>query len=417
MKILFLADDFPPQSFGGAGISTYELAAGMKKAGHNVFVITTCRNESDTGELDYHGIKIFRIASDYPDKWRAYVSLYNRPVVRKVEELLKQIQPDVIHANNIHFYLSYHCLKLAKRYAKVVVFTARDAMTFNFGKLETIRYLENFDCRTTWRDHISQAKKRWNPFRNFCIKRYLGYADKIFAISKSLQGALVQNGINNVEVIYNGIDINEWHVDADTANRFRKDNGLFNKKVLFFSGRLSASKGGGKTLEALAQIVKEVPDVVLLVAGSVDEYAHIMQEQAKNLGIEKQLIFTGWIEREEIKTAYAVSDVVLMPSICFDSFGRVNIEAMASRKPVVGTCYGGTPEIVIDGITGYIVNLLHTEEIVEKTIDLLKNPKKAEEFGRAGHERAKTNFNLEDKVKEYIVVYESLIEKKKPSLS
>lgn len=90
MKILFLSDDFPPQSFGGAGISTYELAVGMKDAGHKVFVITTCRKKSDAGELDYHGIKIFRIASDYPDKWRAYRSLYNQPVVCEVEELLKK---------------------------------------------------------------------------------------------------------------------------------------------------------------------------------------------------------------------------------------------------------------------------------------------------------------------------------------
>jgi len=71
MRILFLQDDFPPQSFGGAGISTYELAVGMKDAGHEVFVITTCRKKNDAGEFDYHGIKIFRIMSNYPGRWRA----------------------------------------------------------------------------------------------------------------------------------------------------------------------------------------------------------------------------------------------------------------------------------------------------------------------------------------------------------
>lgn len=409
MKILFLSDDFPPASFGGAGISTYELALGMKNAGHEVFVVTTCRKESEEGELDYNGIKVWKIANDYPGKWRAYVSLYNRPVVRKVEELLKKIKPDVAHANNIHLYLSYHCLRVAKRYAKAVIITLRDAMSFNFAKLETKRYLEHFDYRTTWRDHIKQAGKRWNPLRNFCIKRYLGYADKIFAISRSLQAALVQNGINDVEVIYNGIDAREWGVDADAMVRFRVKYGLQNKKVLLFSGRLSASKGGEKALQALALTVKEVPEAVLLVAGNIDEYAEVMKKQAKNLGVEKNLIFTGWIEREEIKAAYAVSDVVLMPSICFDVFGRVNIEAMASRKPVVGTCYGGTPEIVVDGVTGYIVNPLHPEEIAEKTLDLLKNPEKAEKFGEAGYDRVKTNFNLEDRVREYISVYEKLL--------
>ncbi len=409
MKILFLSDDFPPDSFGGAGISTYEIALGMKNAGHEVFVVTTCRKESEAGEIDYNGLKVWKIANDYPGKWRAYVSLYNRPVIRKVEELLKKIKPDVVHANNIHLYLSYHCLRVAKRYAKAVIITLRDAMSFNFAKLETKRYLEHFDYRTTWRDHVKQAGKRWNPLRNFGIKRYLRYADKIFAISRSLQAALVQNGINDAEVIHNGIDAREWGVDADTTARFRVKYGLQNKKALLFSGRLSSSKGGEKALQALALIVKEAPEAVLLVAGNIDEYAEVMKKQAKNLGIEKNLIFTGWMERGEIKAAYAASDVVLMPSICLDTFGRVNIEAMASRKPVVGTCYGGTPEIVVDGVTGYIVNPLHPEEIAEKTLDLLKNPEKAEKFGEAGYDRVKTNFNLEDKVREYISVYEKLL--------
>ena len=409
MKIVFLQDDFPPLSFGGAGISTYELALGMQKAGHEAFVISTCRKESDAGKTEYHGIQVYRIASDYHPRWRAYVSVYNIPVVRQVKQILKELKPDVVHINNVHFYLSYHCLKLAKRYAKVVVFTARDVMAFNFGKLMTRQYLQKWDYRVSWIDRFTQSKKRWNPLLFFFVKRYLGYIDAIFAISKSLQEALIQNGITPVEVIYNGIDVNEWNVGTDTISSFKTRFGLHDKKILLFSGRLNESKGGSKVITALVRIVKEVPNTILLVAGSVDVYANRMKAEAKSLGIENTLIFTGWIEREDIKTAYAVSDVALMPSVCFDAFGRVNIEAMASRKPVVGTCYGGTPEVVQDSVTGYIVNPFHPEEIAEKTIDFLKNPEKAKKFGEAGYARAVQKFNLEDKVKEYILVYKSFL--------
>ena len=401
MKIVFLQDDFPPQSFGGAGISTYELARGMRKAGQEVFVITTCRKESEAATFDYEGIKVFRIASNSSERWRAYVSLYNRPAVRRVERILKEIKPDVVHVNNVHTQLSYHCLKIAKRHAKVVVFTARDVMTFNYAKLTTKRYLENFDYRTTWLDHIKQAGKRYNPLRNFFVKRYLRYADKIFAISKALQKALEQNGIKNVEVIYNGIDVENW--------KGTKDASLAGKKVLLFGGRLSEAKGGEKVIEALAQIIQEEPNAVLLVAGTVDDYAQKMKEKAHSLGTADRLIFTGWIDGQAIKNAYATADVVLFPSICFDAFGRVNIEAMAAKKPVVGTCYGGTPEIVLDGVTGYIVNPLYPEQIAEKTLDLLKNPQKAEQFGRAGYERVKAKFSLEEKVGEYIACYKDLL--------
>lgn len=409
MKILFLSDDFPPASFGGAGISTYELALGMKKVGHEVFVITTCRKVSEAGESEYHGLTVFKIASDYAPRWRAYISLYNRLVVCQVAHILKEIKPDVVHANNIHYYLSYHCLKIAKKYAKAVVFTARDVMTFNFGKLETPQYLKDFDSRTTVCGHIRQAKKGYNPFRNFCIKKYLTYVDKRYAVSFALQKALTQNGIKDVDVIHTGADVEQWSVNENEKILFKKKFGLENKKVILFGGRLSGSKGGQKVLMAMSEIVNEVSDTVLLIVGSVDNYVMQMKEEASKLGIGDSLVFTGWMARDEIQYATASSNVVLVPSICFDAFPRAVLEAMASGKPVVGTCYGGAPEIIVDGVTGYVVNPLYPEEIASKTIDLLRDPKKAEEFGKAGYERITKDFNLEDKVKEYIVVYESLV--------
>ncbi|MBT6335009.1 MAG: glycosyltransferase family 4 protein, partial [Candidatus Magasanikbacteria bacterium] len=386
MKILFLQDDFPPQSFGGAGISTYDLAHGMKKAGHEIFVVTTCRKESDAGELDYQGLKVFRIVNNYSGRWRAYLSLYNRKSNYQLEELLKKIKPDVVHANNIHFYLSYHSLKVSKRYAKVVVITLRDAMAFSFGKLQTIKYLEDFNCRITWLDSLKQARKRWNPFRNFFIKRYLGYTDKIFAVSNALVGALEQNGIKNAKAIHTGIDVDLWHTNEDEIDRFKEQFNLKDKKVILFGGRLSGAKGGTKALEAMLEIVKYIPDAVLLVVGKVDEYAHEMKIVANKLGIGDKLVFTGWTDREQTKHALASSDIVLVPSICFDAFPRTVLEAMASGKPVIGTRYGGASEIIVDGVTGYIVNPLSSKEIANKTLILLKDSKKAEEFGQAGYE-------------------------------
>ena len=104
MKITFLSDDFPPVSFGGAGISTFELAEGMKKKGHEVSVITSVRDRDDVGVVVYEGIKVFNIQSDYSYRYRFYKSINNRSVVREVDRILEEIKPDVVHANNIH-----HC--------------------------------------------------------------------------------------------------------------------------------------------------------------------------------------------------------------------------------------------------------------------------------------------------------------------
>src|SRR3989344_6086655 len=405
MKVAFLSDDFPPLSFGGAGISTYELAKGMKDAGHEVFVITTCRNKEEVGNMKYHDLEIYKIMSNYSGKWRWYVSLYNFPVVRQVENLLKKIRPDIVHINNIHYYLSYHCLKISKKYAGAVVFTARDVMSFNYAKLDTERYLKNLDCRTTWFDHIRQTKKRWNPLRNILIKNYLKYADKIFAVSFALKKALEQNGINKVEVIHTGADFTQADPSREKIENFINKFGLKDKKVIFFGGRLSEAKGGRKVLEAMTEVVKKFPNAVLLVAANEGLYMQKIKNDAEMMSILKNIVFTGWIGREEMKIAYAVSQVVLVPSICLDSFPRIVLESMASGKPVIGTCYGGSPEIIEDGLTGYIVNPMFPKEISEKILYLFENAKKMEEFGKSGRERVRNYFNLKNKVNEYAEAY------------
>lgn len=411
MNIVFLSDDFPPMSFGGAGISTFELAEGMVRVGHAVTVITTCRKKEDAGQIDYEGINLITIQSDYSPAWRAYVSVYNARVVREVEKHLEALRPDIVHVSNIHYHLSYHSLKIAKRYAKGVVFTARDVMTFNFGKLESERYLNTLDPRVFWLDRLRQAGKRYNPFLQMCIKWYLRYADRIFAISKSLRDAMEINGIHGVEVLHNGIDSAGWSVDSSELENLVEKYGLQERKIILFSGRLSSAKGGSKAVEALAEIVASVPNAVLLVLGTFDTYAESLKTYAQKNGVAEHLVFTGWVDRETIKKIYALSDVVLFPSLCLDTFGRVNIEAMVAKKPVVGTRYGGTPEIVDDGVTGYIIDPRKPEEIALRTIELLNDPEKAKRFGEAGYKRVQEKFNLEDKVKEYIVVYESLCNK------
>lgn len=389
MRIAFLSDDFPPQSFGGAGISTYDLALGVKNAGHEVFVITTTRNKSEEGESDYNGLKIFKIANDYNERWRAYISLYNPMVVREVDKLIKRIKPDVVHANNIHFYLSYHSLKIAKKYARAVVITLRDAMSFSYGKLRTAKYLKNLDAEMTWFDQLKQAKKRWNPLRNFFIKKYLRHVDKRLAVSSALKEALAQNGIKDVEVMHSGADVTGWQVSPEQISAFKSKHGLQDKKVIFFGGRLSEAKGVGLMSEAMKLITKEISEATLFTPGTTE----------------------GWLDREEMKYALASSDVVVVPSVCFDAFPRLVLEAGAVGKPVISTPYGGAKEIIAEGITGYIINPSDIKDFADKVIDLLKNPEKAKSFGRAGKGRVEKDFALKDKVVTLLGIYESLLKR------
>lgn len=390
MRVLILSDDFPPQAFGGAGRSTFDLAKGLQKFGHQVFVITTCQEKSCEAEVEEQGIKVFKIFTNFHERWRAYLSLYNPQTVGKVRTIIRKINPDVVHVNNIHSYLSYYCLKIARQYSKAVFLTARDTMLFTFEKLATKRYLENFNPKIGWLDNLKQAKKRYNPLRNIVIKHYLKYIDKIFAISNTLKDALNQNGIQNVEVIYNAIDAGDWLVGSEILEGFKQKYGLQWKKIIFFAGRIGKLKGSEQIELAMDEVKEKIPEAVLLMAGTQG---------------------LGWLQGDELKAAFTASDIVVVPSIYLDAFNRTNIEAMVCSKPVVGTCYGGTPEIVEDGVTGYIVNPLNAELMAEKIIDLLGNPQKAKQFGEAGFQRVKKYFSLDSHLTRTISWYQKYLVK------
>lgn len=408
MKILFALDDFPPITYTSASTLTYNLAKGLLKRGHEIFVITSVQDKSRQGEEEYEGLKIFRIYSKYHIRWKAYLSLYNPQIVFRFNKIIKNIKPDIVHFQHIHQYISYHCIKIAKKYAKGVFLTAHDTMLIYYGKLMP----KNGDCiyRISVWDQIKEAKKRYNPFRNIVIKHYLRYVDRIFAVSNSLKMVLEINGIKNIETIYNGIDVSAWEPNQVKVKEFKAKYNPQDKKVVLFGGRLSGAKGGEVILRAMALVSKAMKEAVLLVAGEKDWYADKMVELSKQLSIESHVVFTNkWLDRETMKCAFFASDICVTPSICFDSFNLFNIEAGAAKKPVVGTCFGGTPEIILDNKTGYIVNPLDVDELAEKIIDLLKNPQKAKQFGEVGYRRVKDQFSFLRQLEKTLEYYQRFI--------
>ncbi len=138
MKLVILTDEI---SGGGAAVIAWNHAKAMQVAGFEVVVIATSPKSEEEGEKFVDGIKVHVLHSNYPALWRAWRSLNNRRVVKKVDALLSKSKPDVIHAHNIHFHLSYAALAVARKYSSRVFLTIHDSMPFHYGKLfpETIK--------------------------------------------------------------------------------------------------------------------------------------------------------------------------------------------------------------------------------------------------------------------------------------
>lgn len=398
MKIVFLSDDFPPDNLGGAGVIAQSLARGLNALGHKVFVITAVGVKEREGINKREGLTIYNIYSNYHERWRAFICIYNPQTVGKVAKILSQIKPDVVHAHNIHYHLSYHTLRIAKKNCCKVLLTAHDTLLYSYGKVRN-------EDKISWLAELKNYKLRYNPFRNLAIRYYLKFVDNIVAVSESLGRALKNNGIPRVTVVHNGIDIDNWQFDEKALSDFKKEYGLGAKKVVLFAGRLSWAKGMEAIIKAMARVVRERPNTSLLIAGTGGKFSQTMKNLSANSGISKNVIFTGWLNHEQMKLAYFASDVVTIPSTYLDPFPTVNLEAMAAKKPVVGTCFGGTPEAIADGFNGYIVNPNDTDVLAKKIIELLENPQKAHEFGVNGYRRAKEIFDLDKQAGNYFKLY------------
>ena len=393
MKIVLLQDDFPPEGLGGAASVCINIALKLKDLGHEVVVISSTQKDKDV-TVFYRGVKVVRIFSNYALRWQAYVSLYNPMTVKKVKEILQQEKPQIVWCHNIHRHLSYYCLKLSHDTGAKVYLTIHDTMLFHYGKFYEFASNGNFHV-SIWQQ-IKRAKFTYNPFRNLIIKYFLRYTDELFAVSYLLKEVLNQNGIHNVRVDYNGIDVNCWKRNKIEVEKLKTKFNLKGKRVITFIGRLSWAKGAVQVIEVLAGVTKVFPKTVLLVIGENNPYVQKLSQKAKNI------ITTGRLEGEELKAAYYSSDVIIFPSLCFETFGMVCLEAMACKKPVVATSFGGPSEVVINGKTGYIVNPYNIGEMIVKVSALFRNTRVALLFGRAGFHRAKTMFDLEVQIRQVL---------------
>ena len=160
-----------------------------------------------------------------------------------------------------------------------------------------------------------------------------------------------------------------------------------------FVGKLSRAKGGPQIIAAMKIVKQKIPDAKLLVVGQKPVDPAILQLEKDGL-----IEFSGYLSGQAMVKAYYSSSLVVFPSVCLDTFGMVVLEAMACKKPVVGTCFGGAPEIIADGKTGWVVNPLDIPLLAEKIINLLVNEKQAKTFGEQGFKRVGQLFSLQSQV-------------------
>ena len=180
--------------------------------------------------------------------------------------------------------------------------------------------------------------------------------------------------------------------------------------VVGIVGRLTQWKGQHVLIEAAALVRGRFPNTIFQIIGSAifgeNSYEAMLKRRVMELGLGDCMQFLGF--QDDVGSLVDRLDVLVHASILEEPFGRVITEGMLGGKPVVATRGGGVPEIVLDGITGFLVPMADVAEMADAICKLLEDPILREKMGREGRKRASEHFTTNQTVPQLESLFEQI---------
>lgn len=344
-------------------------------------VATYIKNLIDESKKD--NIEIYLLMSSLKSikKWELDESrigfyLYKRsifkiiPAMANIHIYIKKINPDIVHVHSSWAGVLVRIPYLLGKRKEKIVYTPHG---WSF-LMETPKY----------------KRKIYN-----IIERILSsVTDQIINISRHEEMEAIKCGIpsSKMVVIYNGVKDR----DEKKYSAIRMDEKKIN---LLFVGRLDRQKGVDILLKYYYQ--KEFSNLHLYIIGE-----GILDR--KEITNDEKTTYVGWVDNNNIDSYYNACDVVIMPSR-WEGFGLVAIEAMRNKKPIIASNRGALPEIISNGINGYIFDLDNSEYLEEilKKLDKITLRK----MGLNGYERYLKYFRVQEFYEKTNEVYKSMMKK------
>ena len=240
-------------------------------------------------------------------------------------------------------------------------------------------------------------------------------SDKILAVSNATAAQFSDR--RKVTVIHNGFSLDEFAVGSNAGREFRQRfNVAETDLIIGCVGRIKWGRKGQEHLIQAASLLKARGLVLkCLIVGSPFPGNEIHLERLKNLArdlnVQDEIIFAG--ELSDPKPAYAIMDIVVLPSAQPEPFGGVVMEAMAMGLPVIATNIGGSLDQIADGVSGFLVPPSDPHALAEKIELLANDPELRRRMGAAGRERLAKNFSLTEMVKKIETVYQESFQDKR----
>ncbi len=396
MKSLFLSNEYPPHIYGGAGIHVQYLTRELAKLCE---VEVRCFGEQHIsgGNPEVFGMEADSSGYTAPP---ALHSLFSA-LQRCLDFNTRRIDADVVH---LHTWYAHFGGILAR-------------LTYGLPMALTVHSLE--PLRPWKRDQLGNGY----DFTLWLEKTALEMADAVIAVSHETKADILRLfdvPEERVEVIYNGIDPDEYRPTANRAILEKRGVDPDTPFVLFV-GRITRQKG-------LVHLVNAIPHLdpgaqVVLCAGAPDtpEIKAEMESAVAEVraGCDASVVWIqDMIPTPEKIALYSHARVFCTPSI-YEPFGIINLEAMACETPVVGSNVGGMKEIILPGETGLLIPLEQQRESPFEAVhpadysrdlaaginELMRDPERCVAMGRAGRQRVLEKFSWAGIARETLALY------------
>ena len=367
MKICMVVPYFYPHT-GGTEKYVKDLSIALTKAGHQVTVISTNlpAEKNAPAEEMMSGFKVIRLPAT---NMFSYL-----PVTKEKFDLKMLDEYDIVH---VHVPSFGFLRAIAGNVKKPVVVTYHCDVTVS----------EKYYGVAVPNFLIKGVEHSANIYARMLLKK----ADVVYNTTKTYADTSpVLKHMKNVRHI--PIGIFHDHID-EMQNKLGLTAKDKNLKQLLWLGRMAGNNGCDYMVKAMPQILAKHPDAKLVICGDGEEKAHI-NALIDKLGVRKSIQMYGIIGFDELVRIFYSSLVYVFPSINrLEAFGIVQLESFVNYTPVIASDIPGPNAVMDVGTAGFLVPKQDPDAIAKKCIELLDNPEKAIEMGKAGRTLVETKYD------------------------
>lgn len=390
MKICIVTTMFPKYEGDYYGTFVFEEAKALVDNGFEVHVVTP-HNEGALYNEIWDGIHIHRFKWFEPRPFKALVHF-------------KGLKDNIRFVTYL-FSLFFSLLKVLKDY-KIELLHAHSTLPTGLIAAVVTKFIRIPFFITAHGMDINEFESSY-IFRHL-ISFSLNSSDKTIAVSQDLARKMVLMHVDEsrITVLRNAVDKRRFTPQENM--KIRWDYGINEKTILIlFVGYLDTFKGIFELINAFGEIKKHYDDIKLMMVGTGPKKLQLKKRISK-LGLESSVIFTGKVAPFDVNQYYKSADIFVLPS--YGEGGGpplVVIEAMACGLPVVVSDVGGIPEIIKDGVNGFIVPPRNEEKLIQKLNILIENEEMRNKFRQKSIDTIDSEFDIDKKVRKLIKLYKA----------